>query len=134
MDINWFSADYLPWLILFFPLVSFLIIALFTTRNLIVSQAVALAGIGLAWLLSMLEFIKVVWATDKHLGEEVFGSTLDWMDVGARTFKMGVMVDPFTAYMLLMVPLACLMIFIYSLGYMRGDPHNARFFGYLSLF
>jgi NADH-quinone oxidoreductase subunit L len=69
-----------------------------------------------------------------ELGEEVFGSTVDWMTLGTSTFKMGVLVDPLTAYMLLMVPLACLMIFIYSLGYMRGDPHNSRFFAYISLF
>ncbi len=33
-----------------------------------------------------------------------------------------------------MVPLACLLIFIYSLGYMAHDPHNSRFFAYISLF
>ncbi len=54
--------------------------------------------------------------------------------MGKYTFRMGVMVDPLTAYMLLMVPLACLLIFIYSMGYMRGDPHHSRFFAYLSLF
>ena len=31
MELNWFDADYLPWLILFFPLLSFLLITLFTT-------------------------------------------------------------------------------------------------------
>lgn len=134
MDINWFSADYLPWLIIALPLVSFGIISLFTTRSVVVSQLVAVTGIGLSWLFSMLLFIKTVWATDKSLGEDVFGSSTDWLTVGASTFKMGVLVDPLTAYVLLMVPLACLLIFIYSVGYMRGDRYNARFFGYLSLF
>jgi len=134
MDINWLSADYLPWLILAFPLVSFLVIALFTARNAALSQAVALAGIGIAWVLSMIEFAHVVWIKDIELGKSVVGSQLEWMDIGAYTFKVGVMVDPLTAYMLLMVPLACLLIFIYSLGYMHGDPRVGRFFGYLSLF
>jgi len=134
MDVNWFSADYLPWLIMFFPLLGFALIVLVTNRNVIVSQAVALIGIGIAWLLSMLLFIKTVWLTDKELGQDVFGSQLDWLKLGPETFRIGVMVDPLTAYMLLMVPLACLLIFIYSLGYMRGDPHNSRFFAYLSLF
>ncbi|MBN1203124.1 MAG: NADH-quinone oxidoreductase subunit L [Anaerolineae bacterium] len=134
MDINWFDADYLPWLILFFPLLSFGIIVLFTAHSRILSQVVAMTGVCVAWLLSMIEFIKVVWASDAELGKEVFGSTVDWMTLGVSTFKMGVLVDPLTAYMLLMVPLACLAIFVYSLGYMRGDPHNSRFFGYISLF
>ncbi|MEL7673464.1 MAG: NADH-quinone oxidoreductase subunit L [Chloroflexota bacterium] len=134
MTINWFDADYLPWLILFFPLLSFAIIMLFTTPNRTLSHVVALAGIGISWALSMIEFVKVVWASDAHLGEEVFGSTIDWMTLGATTFRMGVLVDPLTAYMLLMVPLTCLLIFVYSLGYMRDDPHNSRFFAYISLF
>ncbi len=134
MDVNWFSADYLPWLIMLFPLLSFLVIVLGTNRSVIVSQAVALAGIGIAWLLSMLLFVKTVWVTDKTLGQDVFGSQLDWLKLGTQTFRVGVLVDPLTAYMLLMVPLVCLLIFIYSLGYMRGDRYNARFFAYLSLF
>ena len=134
MELNWFDADYLPWLILFFPLLSFLLITLFTNRNRTLSHVIALAAIGISWVLSMIEFIQVVWASDAHLGEEVYGSTVDWMTLGATTFKMGVMVDPLTAYMLLMVPLTCLLIFIYSLGYMRDDPHNTRFFSYISLF
>jgi len=134
MDINWFSADYLPWLILFFPLLSFLMIVLFTARNRIVSQTIALSAISLSWVLSLVEFYRVVWEKDVELGKEVFGSQVDWFEAGTHTFKMGVMVDPLTAYMLLMVPLACLLIFIYSLGYMRGDPHNSRFFAYISLF
>jgi NADH-quinone oxidoreductase subunit L len=120
MDINWLNANYLPWLILLFPLGGFLLIVL--------------AGIGIAWLLSMLLFIKTVWDTDKKLGHDVFGSSLNWLDLGKYTVRVGVLVDPLTAYMLLMVPLACLLIFIYSLGYMRGDAHNSRFFAYISLF
>ena len=134
MDINWFHADYLPWLILLFPLVSFLVIVLFTSRNTVLSQVVGLGGIGVSWVLSMVLFVKTVWAADPALGERVYGSSLDWMSLGAYTFRMGVLVDPLTAYMLLMVPLACLMIFIYSMGYMRGDAHNSRFFAYISLF
>ncbi len=134
MDVNWFSADYLPWLILFFPLLSFVIIVLGTIRNVVASQVVAIAGIGISWVLSMVLFAKAVWLADETLGEHVYGSAMDWLNLGAETFRMGVQVDPLTAYMLLMVPLASLLIFIYSAGYMHGDPHEARFFAYLSLF
>ncbi|HVO69213.1 MAG TPA: NADH-quinone oxidoreductase subunit L [Aggregatilineaceae bacterium] len=134
MDINWLNANYLPWLILLFPLGSFLLIVLVTNRRVVLSQIIALAGISIAWLLSMLLFVKTVWTTDKSLGRDVFGSSLNWLDLGKYTVRMGVMVDPLTAYMLLMVPLVCLLIFIYSLGYMRGDEHNSRFFAYISLF
>jgi NADH-quinone oxidoreductase subunit L len=134
MDTNWLNANYLPWLILLFPLVSFVVIVLGANRRVALSQAVALTGIGLSWVLSLLLFVKTVWASDHPLGDKIYGSALDWLNLGAYTVRMGVMVDPLTAYMLLMVPLACLLIFIYSMGYMHGDPHEARFFAYISLF
>ena len=110
MDVNWFSANYLPWLIIAFPLLSFLLIVLATNRHVVLSQVVALTGIGISWLLSMLLFAKTVWLTDKELGHDIFGSQLDWLKVGTQTFRLGVLVDPLTAYMLLMVPLACLLM------------------------
>jgi NADH-quinone oxidoreductase subunit L len=79
-------------------------------------------------------------------------SSIPWLPQGLNTLNMGVLVDPLTVVMLFMVPLACLMIFIYSVGYSnfnkRRDahdqpgfpPHNgrepmyARFFAFLSLF
>ncbi|MBI5957997.1 MAG: NADH-quinone oxidoreductase subunit L, partial [Chloroflexi bacterium] len=134
MDINWLNANYLPWLILLFPLVSFMVIVLGTNRRVALSQWVALVGIGLSWVLSLLLFAKTVWASDHTLGHEIYGSALDWLSVGPYIVRMGVMVDPLTAYMLLMVPLACLLIFIYSMGYMHGDAHTSRFFAYISLF
>src|SRR5690606_37356723 len=36
--------------------------------------------------------------------------------------------------MLIMVPLACTMIFIYSIGYMAHDPRQSRFFSMIALF
>ena len=71
---------------------------------------------------------------------------------GDEPLTMGVRVDPLTAIMLFMVPIAVLMIFIYSVGYSNFNktrdahdepgypPHNgsepmySRFFGFLSLF
>jgi NADH-quinone oxidoreductase subunit L len=66
---------------------------------------------------------------------------------GTKVFGFGWMVDPLTAVMLFMVTTVCLMIFIYSIGYMQhshtdehghrhvtDDPRYARFFAYISLF
>src|SRR5690606_33035506 len=56
------------------------------------------------------------------------------LDTVLTAFRMGVLVDPLTTIMLIMVPLACTMIFIYSIGYMAHDPRQARFFSLISLF
>ena len=58
---------------------------------------------------------------------------------GTTTLNLGFQVDTLTGVMLFMVPFVCLMIFIYSKGYMNYgtkdvDPRYSRFFAYISLF
>ena len=50
------------------------------------------------------------------------------------TLKLGWVLDPLTAIMLVMVTFVSLLIFIYSTGYMAHDENFTRFFGFLSLF
>ena len=47
---------------------------------------------------------------------------------------MGILIDPITAMMLIVVPTISLMANLYSIGYMHGDSGYTRFFAYLSLF
>ena len=47
---------------------------------------------------------------------------------------MGVLVDPMTAMMLIVVTTVALLVQIYSVGYMEHDPGAGRFFAFLSLF
>ncbi len=127
----------LVWLIPLFPLLSFAIIVLFTNRNRLLSTYVTWGGIGLSWLVGWAVLFKAI--TTPNLAEEPFRSYVTWMPTGTTHFEMGVMVDPLTAVMLFMVPFVCLMIFIYSKGYMNFgtddvDPRYSRFFAYISLF
>ena len=57
-----------------------------------------------------------------------------WMSVGKFQVPFAFQVDQLTAVMLLVVTGVGLLIFIYSRGYMRGDPGYYRFFAYMSLF
>ncbi len=120
----------LLWLIPAFPLLSFFAIVLFTNPNKRLSSNIAIGAIGLSWLTSWVVVFRVV--TTPHF--EAVSLTLPWMPTGDKIFNLGVMVDPFTAAMLFMVPFVCTMIFVYSQGYMHGDPRYSRFFAYVSLF
>ncbi len=53
-----------------------------------------------------------------------------------RNFEIGVTlrIDPLTALMLVVVTLISLLVAVYSIGYMAGDPGYWRFFTYISLF
>ncbi len=47
---------------------------------------------------------------------------------------MGVLIDPISIMMLIVVSIVSLMVHIYSRGYMKGDDGYTRFFAFLSLF
>jgi NADH-quinone oxidoreductase subunit L len=158
------SPNTLPWLIPAGPLLAFAIIVLITNRGRLVPAAshayedhnhpgykglfvpvvtdwgrvasiiVGMSGIIAAWLIS-LSIVGQAFAK-QDFGKKVFESGFEWMSLGApgSGFYMGVLVDPLTTIMLVMVPLACTMIFIYAIGYMAHDPRQARFFALISLF
>ena len=57
-----------------------------------------------------------------------------WFQMGDTWLKLGFVLDPLSAVMLVMVSFVGLLIFIYSTGYMEHDENFARFFCFLSLF
>jgi len=50
------------------------------------------------------------------------------------SFKLGFLIDPLTAVMLVVVTFVSLLVHIYSIGYMVEDSGYQRFFSYISLF
>jgi NADH-quinone oxidoreductase subunit L len=69
----------------------------------------------------------------------VYGSSVAWMslgnaEMGDNDFNIGVVLDPLTLIMLIMVPVAAFAIFVYSIGYMAHDARQARFFALIALF
>ena len=67
--------------------------------------------------------------------EEPFVRVLwDWIPVGKLQVPIALQVDQLTAVMLLVVTGVGTLIFIYSKGYMHGDPGYYRFYSYMSLF
>ncbi len=57
-----------------------------------------------------------------------------WLVFGGVTLDVGVIVDPLTCMMLLVVSVIGTLIQIYSIGYMKDDKRFSRFFAYMSLF
>ena len=114
------------------PLASFVVIGLiirpFLNRYSWVSGYVLIAALGLAVILSASVLNAVV------TGQEVQLAAIPWLDLGGAVIEFSLFVDPLTAVMLLVVTSVSLMVQIYSLGYMRGDPSYARYFAYMSLF
>jgi len=58
-----------------------------------------------------------------------------WLPVqGGPGLAFGVFFDPLATTMACIVAAVTLAVMVYSLGYMRGDPGFARYFGFLALF
>jgi NADH-ubiquinone oxidoreductase chain 5 len=57
-----------------------------------------------------------------------------WIDSESLNVTWGFHFDSLTVSMLLPVLIVSSLVHIYSIGYMSHDPHNQRFFSYLSLF
>ena len=120
------------WSIFLLPLGSFVFAALvvrpFFNRFSLVSGLSTIAALGTALGFSIWTLRSVI------LGHELEFEPVEWLEVGGATIDFGLLVDPLTALMLVVVTGVSLLVQIYSLGYMKGDASFSRYYAYMSLF
>jgi len=59
----------------------------------------------------------------------------EWLNLGGKlVIELGLIIDPLTGIMLVVVTLVSLLVQIYSLGYMHGSKSLNRYFAFISLF
>jgi NADH-quinone oxidoreductase subunit L len=123
------QPEFLPWLVLFLPLLAAVVITLFTQRNRALSAGLSIAAVLGSFILSILFIAWVGW--QPPLPE----STCTWLAVGdSFHVDFGLRFEPLSLMMMLMVTGVAGVIHIYSWGYMREDTGFSRFFACLSLF
>ena len=57
-----------------------------------------------------------------------------WLPLGHLHFDLGVLLDPISVMMLIVISTVSLMVHIYSFGYMHGEKGFQRYYAFLSLF
>ena len=57
-----------------------------------------------------------------------------WLPLGDLNFDLGILLDPISVMMLIVISTVSLMVHIYSFGYMHGERGFQRYYAYLSLF
>ncbi len=57
-----------------------------------------------------------------------------FFEIGSYSAHIGFLVDNLTATMMVVVTFVSLLVHVYTIGYMAGDPGYHRFFSYISLF
>jgi NADH-quinone oxidoreductase subunit L len=124
----------LAWLIPFCPLFVFVLVTLFAYRSRALSQQLAIYSILISTGLAVFMFLANMLVVIDGQSPEVFKPTFgEWFSLGADTFLIRIYIDQLNALMLAVLGLACLVIFIYSVGAMQDDPRAGSFFALTSL-
>ena len=93
------------------------------------SQLITCTLVVITTILSALAFVEVGMS-----GTPVSIQLFKWIDSESLNVFWSFNFDSLTVSMLIPVLTVSSLVHIYSIGYMSNDPHNQRFFSYLSLF
>jgi NADH-quinone oxidoreductase subunit L len=120
------------WLVPVLPLLAAGLSSLAKRPNRTFAAGLAIGSMSGALLLSVGAFAAAL----SHTGTAQVRQVINfrWFQLGEGWVRLGWVLDPLTAVMLVMVCLVGLLIFIYSVGYMAQDENFTRFFCFLSLF
>ena len=125
-------------LILLLPFVSFLLLGLAGTKlRPVVAGAIGTAVLAVVAVLSYMTAWEYFSAGRDATG--LFPTLIPWNMVwlpisGDLHIDMGVLLDPISVMMLVVISTVSLMVHIYSFGYMKGERGFQRYYAFLSLF
>src|SRR5579875_1987310 len=120
------------WLVLLFPFIGFAWCVLFGRTWPRLSGWIASLMIGLSFVAAISVLIGLLGlAPDDRIR---VGTLYTWIGSGAVTVPLGILVDPLSTIMILVVTGVSFVIHVYAIGYMAGDPGYGRFFAYMNLF
>jgi len=121
------------WLIPAIPAAAFVFLLLFGKYLPRGGDFIAIGAILASFVLF---FPVLVDLLDKAHGTEFVpgGKSWEWVNFGDFEIRVGFFVDPIAIVMLAVVSFVALLVQIYSVGYMRGDPKYGWYFTCMSLF
>jgi NADH-quinone oxidoreductase subunit L len=119
------------WLVPALPVFAAAISALLPRRSRIAAATLAIGSMAASFLISIGALLHVL---ANRSGDQILTFNFRWFQFGNEWLKLGWMLDPLTAVMIVMVTFVGLLIFIYSVGYMAHDENFTRFFCFLALF
>ncbi len=121
----------LSWTLLLAPLIAASAIWLFGIHRRRLAANLALTGM-------VTSFGCALWVFDQALRQHshafAWESSVEWLSVPGFTVSFGVLLDPLSLLMTLIVTGVGSLIFLYSTAYMKADAAFSRYFGVLSLF
>jgi NADH-quinone oxidoreductase subunit L len=127
------SATAYGWLVLAFPLAGCLICA-FGYKKLPGRTAgwIGTAAIGLSFLASIRIVVALLDRTESH--RQLTSTLYHYAQGAGLDIKLGILVDPLSIFMCLVITGVSTLIHLYSISYMTSDRGFARYFSYLNFF
>src|SRR5712691_534235 len=124
------------WLILLLPLGAFLLVGLIGRRFREGGGYVVVGAMAGSFVLSLYVFVQVL--MQGGLGGNFVSQTVTgfiWLpSIPGNEIRISILIDNLSSLMLVLVSFLCLLIFIYSLGYMHEDEGKPRYYAEVSLF
>jgi len=121
--------------ILLLPFFTFVVLGLFGRKHL---QGIAgIAGTASMLISAVLSVQTAItyFSTAGELYQKAVAWKMTWLPFSSElAIDIGILLDPISVMMLVVVTVVSLMVHIYSLGYMKGDERFATYYSFLSLF
>lgn len=128
---------YTIWILLL-PFLTFLLLGLFGMKiKGLASGLVGTSSLGVVTLLSYITAFSYFSGSGKAGGlfTKLIPFNSVWMNITDNLhIDIGVLLDPISVMMLVVITTVSLMVHIYSLGYMKGEKGFERYYAFLSLF
>ncbi len=128
---------YTIWIVLL-PLFVFLFLGLTTFKmKPVIAGTIGTIGLGIVTVMSYYTAYNYFFVVGKvdDVYQKIIAYNHLWVSFTDKLhIDLGVLLDPISVMMLVVVSTVSFMVHIYSLGYMKGDPGFNRFFAFLSLF
>ncbi|HLQ41369.1 MAG TPA: proton-conducting transporter membrane subunit, partial [Thermoplasmata archaeon] len=131
------AYEWVAWLILLLPLGAFVVLGVIGRRLPEGGGHVAVGAMAGSFVLSLYVFIQVL--QQGALGGGFIPQTIQgyvWIPslLPENSIKISLLIDNLSSLMLVLVSFLCLLIFVYSLGYMHEEDGKARYYAEVSLF
>ena len=131
------NFSYTIWIILI-PFLMFVLLGLAGFKlKAKLSGLLGTGGLGVVTILSYITAYSYFFSSEKVDGayQKITAFNITWLQFTDKLhIDLGVLLDPISVMMLVVISTVSLMVHIYSLGYMKGEKGFERFFSFLSLF
>lgn len=125
-------------LILLLPFLSFLLLGI--GGKWMTHRTAGVIGTAVLGVVAVLSYVTaVLYFSAPRMEDGTFATWIpynfEWLPfTETLTFNLGILLDPISVMMLIVISTVSLMVHIYSFGYMKGEKGFQRYYAFLSLF